>query len=531
MQDQADDSTAPWDREDSESRSMMRLIAQSTNDGIWDWNLETDGVYYSPRWLELVGYLPGELPGHMDSFVDLLHPDDRDNALRAGQEYLSGARLEFRAEFRLRHKDGSWRWILSRGIALRETTGRAIRFAGTHTDIDDRIRTAQRLESMVADRTIDLRAARDRAELMAAATTKFLATMSHDIRQPLQAVALQVGSLNSEVTAPEGKRKLRAIERSLSSGMELLDFLLDYIKLDAGALKPLPTTVAIGNLFEMLSDSFALMATQKGISLTLVPTQLATHSDPQMLGRILRNLVSNAVKYTDRGRILIGCRRRGEDRIRIEVWDTGRGIPTEHQRQIFWEFVQIKEPGGPHTGLGLGLAIVDRLVKLLGHRSEVRSWPGRGSVFAIEMSLVSQTSVTSSEEASVPASDEPLASKLIAVIDDDAGVVEGMSNLLRMWGATAVCAPDGDRLLRALAGRRPDAVIADRNLGSAGDGFEVLTQLETQLGGVLPSLILTGDYDVSDQTRVNSAGRHVLHKPVRPDVLLAALRSMLGLSA
>jgi signal transduction histidine kinase len=118
--------------------------------------------------------------------------------------------------------------------------------------------------------------------------------------------------------------------------------LLDYIKLDAGALKPLPTTVSIGNLFEMLSDAFALIAAQKGISLTILPTRLATHSDPQMLGRILRNLVSNAVKYTDRGRILIGCRRRGDNRIRIEVWDTGRGIPTEYQRQIFWEFVQIK---------------------------------------------------------------------------------------------------------------------------------------------------------------------------------------------
>jgi two-component system, sensor histidine kinase len=528
MQDQVDESIAPWDREDSASRNLVRLIAQSTNDGIWDWNLETDAVYYSPRWLELVGYLPGELPGHMDSFVNLLHPDDRENALRIGQEYLAGARPAFRTEFRLRHKDGSWRWILSRGIALRDGMNRAIRFAGTHTDIDDRIRTAQRLESMVADRTTDLRAARDRAELTAAATTKFLATVSHDIRQPLQAVALQIGSLKNEVSSPEGKRILRATERSLNSGMELLDFLLDYIKLDAGALKPQPTTVSVGSLFEVLSDAFALMAAQKGLDLTVVPTRLAVHSDSQLLGRILRNLVSNAVKYTDRGRILIGCRRH-EDRVRIEVWDTGCGIPTESQRQIFWEFMQLREPGGPHGGLGLGLAIVDRLAKLLGHRVELCSWPGRGSVFAVEMPLISRTSVASGVVASMPASDHPLTSKLVAVIDDDAGVAEALSDLLRVWGATTVCASDSDELLRALAGRRPDAVVADRNLGNAIDGFEVLTQLESQLGGALPALILTGDYDVSDQTRANSAGRRVLHKPVGPDALLAALRSELAL--
>ena len=175
--------------------------------------------------------------------------------------------------------------------------------------------------------------------------------MSHDIRQPLQAVALQVGSLNSEVTAPEGKRKLRAIERSLSSGMELLDFLLDYIKLDAGALKPLPTTVTIGNLFEMLSDLFALMATQKGISLTLVPTQLATHSDPQMLGRTLRNLVSNAVKYTDRGRILIGCRRQANTGSETKSGTRAAAFAPNTNGRFCGSRAEIKEPGGPNTGL------------------------------------------------------------------------------------------------------------------------------------------------------------------------------------
>jgi two-component system, sensor histidine kinase len=515
------ETSAPWDREDSVSRSLMRLITESTNDGIWDWDLETGGVYYSPRWLELVGYLPGELPGHIDTFSKLLHPDDSENATRTIVEYLSGTQPEYRNEFRLRHKDGSWRWIFTHGVALRDATGRAIRFAGTHTDITDRVREAERLEKMVEERTTDLRAARDRAELSATATTEFLATVSHDIRQPLQAMALQLGSLKKEVATPEGKRLLLATERSLGSGMELLDVLLEYIKLDAGALKPRLTTVGIGNLFEDLGNTFALLAAQKGLGLTIVPTRLATQSDPQLLGRILRNLVSNAIKYTARGRILIGCRRH-DDRIRLEVWDTGCGIPTDQQRQIFWEFVQLKEAGQSHSGLGLGLAIVDRLAKLLEHHVEVRSWPGRGSVFAVDVPLDSRPSAAKTK-VSVVTIDEPLAAKLIAVIDDNTMVTDAMSSLLQSWGATAVCAQDGDELLRALAGRRPDAVIADRNLGNGDDGFVVLNRLETQLGGGLPSIILTGDYDVNDQALANSAGRRVLHKPVWDDALLNAL--------
>jgi PAS domain S-box-containing protein len=526
MGDRIDYTIPTWDRTDSVSRTLVRLIAQSTNDGIWDWNLETDEVYYSPRWLELVGYLPNELPGHIDTFTNLLHPDDRNNAARTVEEYLAGTRLEYRNEFRLQHKDGTWRWIFTHGIAYRDATGRAIRFVGTHTDITDRVHAAERLESIVAERTNDLQAARDRAILTAAATTDFLATVSHDIRQPLQAMALQLGSLKSEVTAPQGKRGLLFVERSLGSAMELLDSLLEYIKLDAGALQPRVEAICIGKLLESLRDTFSLVAAQKSLHLMVMPTRLAAQSDPQMLERILRNLVSNAIKYTDRGRILIGCRRH-DDRVRVEVWDTGCGIPAEQLRQVFWEFVQIKDGDRQqNSGLGLGLAIVDRLAKLLGHRVEVRSWPERGSVFAVDMPIVDTSAVAMPEAEVVSAivSEDPLASKLIAVIDDDKSVSKAMADLLRSWGATAVCASDGDALLQALSGRRPDAVITDHNLGGMADGFTVLKQLEAYWGGTLPSLVLTGDHRVSDLERVKNAGRRVLHKPVWADTLLAALQ-------
>jgi two-component system, sensor histidine kinase len=461
MDDLPNGAAAPWDREDAASRSLLRLIVQSTNDGVWDWDLETDEVYYSPRWLELIGYLPGELRGHIDTFIERLHPDDR--------------------------------------------------------------AAVERLETMVAERTTDLRAARDRAELANAATTKFLATASHDIRQPLQAMALLLGGLKGEVATDEGARKLLAIERSLASGMELLDALLEFSKLDAGALRPRLTTVGIGDLFDIINDTFAVEAAQKNLRFTVMPTRLATRSDVQLLGRILRNLVSNAIKYTDRGRVLIGCRRRG-DRVGIEVWDTGCGIPADQQRQIFWEFVQVRERGRSRSGLGLGLAIVDRLAKLLGHGIEIRSWPERGSVFALDMALDRSPSLASSVAPAALVPDAIFAGKLIAILEDDPAIAEALTGLLQEWGALPIAASDDDALLRMLAGRRPDAVIADRDLGEGGDGFTALSRLETTLGGALPSLVLTGDYDARDLERVNAAGRRVLHKPVWPAVLHAVLR-------
>lgn len=514
---------APWDREDSASRSLLRLIAQSTNDGIWDWDLATDGVYYSPRWLELIGFLPGELPAHIDTFRGRLHPEDRAAVEQAVNECIGGNRPEYRLECRLRHKEGSWRTILTRGIVLRDAEGGAVRFAGTHTDITDRVRAAERLEAMVAERTADLRAARDRAELANATTTKFLTAASHDIRQPLQAMALLVGGLKRDVTSADGVRKLLAVEHSLAASMELLDELLEFSKLDAGALRPHMTTVCVGDLFDVLVDGFAAEAAQKGLALTIVPTRLSTRSDPQLLGRILRNLVSNAIKYTDCGRILIGCRRRG-DRVRIEVWDTGCGIASERLRQIFWEYVQLEERRRSRGGLGLGLAIVDRLAKLLAHRVDVQSWPGKGSVFMVDMAIEQARPVTSAPTTIEVLPDTIFKHKLIAVMEDDRSVAEALTVLLREWGAVPVVALHDTDLLRELGGRKPDAVIADRDLGSAGDGFDALSRLERHLGATVPSLILTGDYNLRDLQRVNNAGRRVLHKPVWPSVLHAVLR-------
>lgn len=513
---------APWDRDDTASRSMLRLIAQATNDGIWDWDIVTNEVYYSPRWLDLVGCAPGEMPGHLDTFLNRIHPEDHEQVVGEIAAYIARERPEYRAEFRLRHKDQSWRRILSRGIALRDKAGRAVRMAGTHTDITEQMREAERLESMVTERTADLRAARDRAELASAATIKFLAAASHDIRQPLQAMALLIGGLDGEVRSDVGRRTLRSVERSLGSSMELLDALLEFSRLDAGAMRPYVTTVAIGDLFDIVADAFAVQAAQKGLHFTLVSTQLSTRSDARLLGRILHNLVSNAIKYTDEGRVLVGCRQRG-DRIRIEVWDTGCGIPEARQREIFWEFVQLEVAGRLRRGLGLGLAIVERLARLLGHRVKMRSWPGRGSMFVIEVGreVTPASAPVLTSETFIP--DAVFVGKLIAIIENDEAVSSALVQLLQGWGARTIAGISDDALLDAIGGARPDVVIADRHLPGPRDGFAVLDRLERVLGGSIPSVVLTGDYDLGDLERVNTTGRRVLHKPVWPTVLHAVL--------
>ena len=519
---------APWDKDDAASRSLLGLIAQSTNDGIWDWDLGTGRVYYSPRWLELVGHLPGELPGHIDTFIDRLHDDDR-AIVRAGIDaYLGGRAGEYRMEFRLRHKDGGWRWIMSRGIALAGPDGRPFRLAGTHTDITERVRAAERLESEVAERTAELRAARDRAELAAAAKTKFLATASHDIRQPLQAMALLLGGLAPEVTTPAGQRTLRAVERSLGASMELLDALLEFSRLDAGALRPHVTGVALDDLLDIVVEPYMAEAARKGLRLTLRAPRATVRSDAQLLARILRNLLSNAIKYTDRGGILVGCRRRG-DRLRLEIWDTGCGIPADQQRQVFWEFFQ--GPGARRGGgLGLGLAIVERLARLLGHHIAVRSLPGRGSVFAVEMTLDEPAGPVVPVPAVAPGF-AWLAGRLVAVLEDDVAVAEALARLLAGWGARVAAGTTGAELAASLAGARPDAVIADCQLGDDQDGFAVLDGLDALHGCRLPAVVLTGDYDVGTLKRRNRARRRVLHKPVWPAVLEAVLRHELGEAA
>lgn len=506
---------------------LLHIVAMSANDGIWDWNIVDSTVYYSSRWLELVGEHAEAGPSHINTFLSRLHDQDWPRVIDSIDAYLNGRAEEYRVEFRLKHHDGGWRWILSRGAVLRDAQGRAVRLAGTHTDITDRVLNAERLEALVAQRTRELEAARDRAQSNAAATAKFLASTSHDISQPLQAAVLLIGTLRQEVHTFAGHEMLQAVEHSMQACMELLESLLEFSRLDAGALRPHIAAVHAGEVIAAVATQLQAQALRRGIQLRVVPNRQLVSTDPRLLGRILRNLVSNALKYTSSGKVLIGCRRKGT-RLRIEVWDTGRGIPANQLKQIFREFVRLPDGRDSFSpGLGLGLAIVRRLAKLLGHTVTVRSTPGRGSVFSIEVQVVDKSgrgkaSARSEARPRLPALLPP---RRVALLEDDPDIADGLARTLQACGWQVWHGTTLPELLQRLGDVIPELVIADWHINGPMDGFDAYDELERRFGP-LPGLMLTGHYDASELATRNGARRKVLFKPVMPAALHAVLHSL-----
>jgi CheY-like chemotaxis protein len=331
-----------------------------------------------------------------------------------------------------------------------------------------------------------------------------LSARSHDAR-----VCHLVSSINASV---------EALERLFSA-------LMDISKLDAGAIAPRRTAFALAPMLERLEREFAPLASAKGLRLAVVPTRAWVESDPMLLERILANLASNAVRYTERGGVVLGARRCA-GRIALEAWDSGVGIAPAERERIFEEFYQVA--GQPRTaaskGMGLGLAIIRRLATLLGHPLRLRSEPGKGSRFSIEVpraAPIAAASVATSGIAAAPAA--PLAGVRIAVVDDEAIVLEGMHALLGTWGATVIGATSCDALLSALgeALAYPDLVIADYRVGRDELGTEVVARLRHELGVAVPALLISGDSSAETLDTLRCSGLDFLLKPVLPEELKA----------
>ena len=407
MDDRIDYSIPTWDRTDSVSRTLVRLIAQSTNDGIWDWNLETDEVYYSPRWLELVGYLPDELRGHIDTFTNLLHPDDRDHAARTTAEYLAGTRPEYRNEFRLQHKDGSWRWIFTHGIAHRDATGRAIRFVGTHTDITDRVHAAERLESTVAERTDDLsksledlHAAQDRLVQTEkfAALGRLVAGVAHEINTPL-GNSLTVAStfINKtdqfEADVADGNIRRSILNEYLAASREAFSQIMANLIHAVDLIQSFKEVAAESDLLDRRGFDLGQMTEQivrslrsglRSHNLTFrvdCEPNLAMKSYPGLYGQVLANLVVNSAAHAfpndARGSVQITARMFDQDNVEISISDDGCGMTPEIQRQAFDPFFTTRRDQGR---VGLGLHIVYNIVtNRLGGRIDLVTKPGEGT--------------------------------------------------------------------------------------------------------------------------------------------------------
>lgn len=411
----------------------------------------------------------------------------------------------------------------------------------TYTDISELKRRENALDLALQE-----------AERANAAKTRFLATASHDLRQPIHALGLFFANLADRVRNTETESLIKQIEDSIEAIDSMLNALLDISKLDAGVIRPHVGPVAVADLFKRLAteyqshgiNPFGVLlerrlfkrpetphqptARETGNALRIRSSRAIVQSDPAMLERILRNLISNALRYTRNGRVLVGARRRG-DKLRIEVHDTGIGIPADQLDDIFLEFHQLGNPErNRHQGLGLGLAIVKRLAALLGHQITVRSRLGRGSCFAVTLPIAREsTHCALPSPATIPGRE--LQGRRILVLDDDSAVLEAMDGLLGRWGCVVIKAASLEEAQEKLKANAPppELLIVDYRLRGELSGLEAVALLQKNLRRYVPTLVITGDTAPDHLREAEASGYPLLHKPVQPAKLRSVVRHLI----
>lgn len=388
---------------------------------------------------------------------------------------------------------------------------------------EKRLRRAQvELERKVAERTQEL-------QLANAAKSRFLAMASHDLRQPLHALGLFIAQLRMPLRSGERTRTIELVDATRKEMDEMLNSLLDMSKLDAGILVPTITEFPIARLLQKIETTFDQATREAGLRLRVRRSDARVRSDAMLLERILLNLVSNAVRYTLRGGIIVGCRRRGQ-MLRIEVWDSGPGIPEDQKQNIFGEFFQLAARDRNRYGsMGLGLAIVDRLRLLLNHPIDLASTVGRGSRFAILVPMADECD-TSAEPVDSP---HPVVfaveGKVVLVIADAPIVQEGTGGLLGRWGYTVLTTGSDEAALNRFAERqqRPDLIISDYHLANGNTGIRAIEGINAAFGSSIPAILISGDTAPEPAREVKDRGYILLHKPVDPMRLRAVMHELL----
>jgi signal transduction histidine kinase/CheY-like chemotaxis protein len=411
--------------------------------------------------------------------------------------------------------------------------------------VDERTHELRRLNEILQDEVrrheqtaADLERARKAAEAANLGKTRFLAAASHDLLQPLNAARLYLSALEaSPLVEPGARGLLDNIAKAFQSTEALLSTLLDISKMDAGGYRPRIAAVAVGELFETLEAEFGALARQKGLRLRSVACSAVVRSDAQLLRRIVQNLLSNALKYTEGGSILLGARRRG-DSLSIEIHDSGPGIAAENHLAIFEEFKRMIPAGTQATGLGLGLAIVKRAADLLGHQVGLKSRVGRGSCFSLTVPLLPPEAREGADglaDFDHPAGaghdrhaerhGMPLADGPLFVLENDAGVADAMTTLFEYWNLASVRAPSYPALLEITQrnGLTPMAIIADLHLDGAVDGIDAIILLRERLGRQVPGILVTADQSREVKERAKAKGIEYFSKPMKPAQLRAYL--------
>ncbi|WP_431482400.1 hybrid sensor histidine kinase/response regulator NahK/ErcS' [Pseudomonas solani] len=429
-------------------------------------------------------------------------------------------------------------FVLIRDITERRRTAEALHLAYQNLEQRVRERTAEltqlndKLLREIGERSqveLRLREAKREAEQANLSKTKFLAAVSHDLLQPLNAARLFTSALQEQREQAVSTALVRNISNSLDDVESLLGTLVDISKLDAGVIKPDIAPFAVSELLDNLAVEFRQAAASEGLSLHFVPSSALVRSDIQLLARILRNLLSNAIRYTPSGRVLLGCRRHRQS-LSIEVWDSGIGIAEDKLKEIFQEFKRgDSQRPKQDRGLGLGLAIVDKIAGMLGHRIQVRSRLGHGSRFSIEVPLAKRAPRARVEASTPEMLVERLRGSRVWVLDNDAAICAGMRTLLEGWGCQVVTALSEEDLARQVDNYHADAdlLIADYHLDNGHNGVDAVASINARRGTALPALMITANYSNELRQQMRELGHTLMHKPVRPMKLKAAMNHLI----
>jgi len=414
-------------------------------------------------------------------------------------------------------------------------------YVNTYMDITNHKRTEEALketnetlEQRVEDRTKELVVANDQlsraktgADQANQSKTRFLAAASHDLMQPLNAARLFSSSLSQQ--HPEGKlaSTLHHLDDSLVAAEELIGTLIEISKLDAGTLSPKLSHFPIDNMLQKLAAELTLLCHQKGIQFSYVPCHVTVHSDEQHLRRIVQNFLTNALRYTPKGKVLLGCRKKGNV-LEIQVWDTGIGIAPQKLNEVFEEFKRLDHPATQNVkGLGLGLAIADRTAKLLNYPLTVRSWQGKGSLFGIVVPVGERRKVVTKAtiHSQYSSGGGSLTNMTVLCIDNETSILLGMEQLLRGWGCTVITALDMSKALQNLvdADVQPNVILADYHLDQGQTGTAAIARIRQVYHDHIPAICITADRTEEVAKAIADEDALLLNKPLKPAALRATL--------
>lgn len=530
-------------RELEQERNRYKWLFENALHGIFQADMSGGILAANPAIAAICGYdSPDQVVASVRSLETQLFADSGEFA-RVREQLLEEGRLTG-YETRLRRRDGGYVDVAMNVLLRREEGAEVIEaFVADYTE---RKRARERLQQLnaeleqrVAQRTEELLelnrqllVAKESAEAANLSKDKYLAAASHDLLQPMNAARLLVSTLRERQLAGQDGYLIERVHLALEGAEELLTDLLDISKLDQNAVRPDIAEFPLSSVLEPLAGELQSVAANEGLRLRLRSSERWIRSDGRLLTRILRNFLSNALRYTREGGVLIGVRWRG-DRLSIQVWDSGDGIPEDKLRDIFQEFHQLPDHHpGERRGVGLGLAIVDRIARVLDHPIEVRSVPGRGSMFGIEVPLVGAMEMPQAPSAPALASQpgDGLGGLRVLVVDNDRSVLLSMQALLEQWGCDVQVARDLDSALACCdaASLAPDLLLADYHLDWGHTGLEVIEALRGRFGGALPAAMITADRSVESLRQFRELGLHVLSKPLRPGKLRALLMHLVS---